>query len=159
MVKIKNETIVITDPCYFENTKPLLSKSTIYGDWGCTVFRGTKDEVNRNINEIRKSYDDIRKKYKKKKKISQENKLIEAEFDKKYKLGDFCADAGLVAVFLLKDILKDKSDECKENLKKEWIRTIIEDFTGEVEYEIDGEDKAHIVGIGNVNFYTIQTSL
>lgn len=36
--------------------------------------------------------------------------------------------------------------------------TLIKDFDGEVEYYIDdAEGEAHIIGTGNVNFFTTQT--
>ena len=41
----------------------------------------------------------------------------------------------------------------------DWCVTTIPDFDGEVNYYVDKQGNAHIVGIGNVNFFTIQTSL
>ena len=40
-----------------------------------------------------------------------------------------------------------------------WCVTIIEDFDGDVRYEVDDEDEAHIVGEGNISFYTTQTGI
>ena len=31
-MKVKNETIVITDPCYMESSFPEMKRNTIYGD-------------------------------------------------------------------------------------------------------------------------------
>ena len=41
----------------------------------------------------------------------------------------------------------------------DWCVTTIPDFDGEVNYYVDKQDNAHIVGIGNINFFTTQTSL
>lgn len=39
-----------------------------------------------------------------------------------------------------------------------WCVTVIENFDGDVEYTVD-ERGAHIVGMGNINFYTSQSGL
>lgn len=36
---------------------------------------------------------------------------------------------------------------------REWTTTLIKDFDGEINYYVD----AHIIGVGNVNFFTTQT--
>lgn len=75
-------------------------------------------------------------------------------------LGQFCADAGMVAVFLLDDVLKYNPD-FDYHLKREWTTTWIKNFTGEIwierRHNDDGEDSIHVVGRGNVNFSTEQT--
>lgn len=40
---------------------------------------------------------------------------------------------------------------------REWTTTLIKDFDGEINYYVDDEDDAHIIGVGNVNFFTTQT--
>lgn len=146
-------TIIITDPCYidtkdnklwdgdgidiFEGTglqkfgfTNYIWEDTIYGDWSCTTFELKPLSKRKPIDEITDS-------------------------DIKGKLGSFCADAGLVGVFLLDEVLKfnPEFDYHKERL---WTTTLIEDFDGEVTYEIFN-DSAHIRGIGNINFITTQT--
>ena len=75
-------------------------------------------------------------------------------------LGVFCADAGLVGVFLLDEILAYNPDWKSWIEEHSWCATIIEDFEGEVEYYIDKVDReAHIIGTGNINFYTAQTGI
>ena len=105
--------------------------------------------------------------------------------DTKEVIGQFCADAGLVTVCLLDEVLKYNPD-FKQNymVKRPWCVTIIKDFDGtvsfiqrhiEYEYTSDyirddgtvvwkkgdiGNDVDLIVeGTGNVNFIGTQTSL
>lgn len=75
------------------------------------------------------------------------------------KIGNFCADAGLVAVFLLEDILKYNPDYNIES-EKEYAATLIKNFHGTVMLECTGEgwDKTvQVVGDGNINFESRQT--
>lgn len=43
------------------------------------------------------------------------------------------------------------------HINREWTTTLIKDFDGEINYYVDDEDDAHIIGVGNVNFFTTQT--
>lgn len=70
-------------------------------------------------------------------------------------IGEFCADAGLVGVFLLDDVLK-YNPEFNYHTERNWTTSLIEDFDGDVEIVVDGEN-VHVVGTGNVNFKTFQT--
>lgn len=75
--------------------------------------------------------------------------------DTKEEIGEFCADAGMVAVFLLDEVLKynPNFDYYKE---RPWTTTWIKGFNGDVEIKvIKGE--VTVVGKGNVNFETHQT--
>ena len=74
------------------------------------------------------------------------------------KLGDFCADAGLVSVFLLDEVRKYNPSIDKWIEEHDWCVTKISDFDGEVNYYVDKVGNAHIVGIGNINFFTVQTN-
>lgn len=64
--------------------------------------------------------------------------------------------AGMVAVFLLDEVLKYNPD-FDYHINREWTTTLIKDFDGEINYYVDDEDDAHIIGVGNVNFFTTQT--
>ncbi len=150
-------TIIITDPSYIirENTKDwdkcnygenfenlgithYISEPTIYGDWSCTTYKAA--EPYKIVNELAESYRDN-------KEYSIKNKAI----------GEFCADAGMVAVFLLNEIVKYNSDAYNFIFDYSRCVTIIPDFDGEVEYYVDLNNEAHIIGIGNINFFTTQT--
>lgn len=97
--------------------------------------------------------------------------------DTKEKLGEFCADAGMVAVFLLDEVLKYNPD-FDYHITRPWTTTLIKDFNGEVDFEIlessgvyeedtewykKGEEwtdtEVSVVGKGNINFETHQTGL
>ena len=82
--------------------------------------------------------------------------------DKKQKIGEFCADAGLVGVFLLDEVLKYNPD-FNYHLERPWTTTLIKDFHGTVEIKSkmtdDGYPLVTVVGVGNVNFKSEQTSL
>lgn len=78
------------------------------------------------------------------------------------KIGEFCADAGMVAVFLLDEVLEYNPDFdwCET---RPWTTTLIKDFDGEVDFDVDytpneyGESSLRVVGRGNINFETKQT--
>ena len=128
---------------YGRNMKALgihnyIEESTICGDWSCITYE-TKEDPYKVI-----------------------NKLIEAsENDENYvaecpKLGNFCADSGAVSVFLLDEVRKYNSDIDEWIKAHDWCVTTIPDFDGEVNYYVDKQDNAHIVGIGNINFFTTE---
>lgn len=71
------------------------------------------------------------------------------------KLGGFCADAGLVSVFLLDEVLKYNPD-FDYHINRPHTTTLIMDFDGDVEIT-HRNDEVSVVGVGNVNFYTTQT--
>lgn len=146
-----------------------ITESTLYGDWSCTTYltedpkKAVKDlaAINKYFNDQYESlggYKGIKDK--------QYKKLC-SECDKKRKslklkvevLGHFCADAGLVSVFLLDEILKYNPDFEDWALCRPWCATIIKDFDGDIEYVVDKERDAHIIGTGSINFFTTQTGL
>ena len=74
-------------------------------------------------------------------------------------MGKFCADAGLVGVFLLDEI---KSYNPNYDVERETIyaATLIKDFDGEIWIEENREfGNVKIIGRGNINFHTEQTGL
>ena len=144
------------DKCnYGENMEALgihnyISESTIYGDWGCTTYQTEKEPKELLESILRVINDNLENKEygKDELPIPDEGKAI----------GGFCADAGLVGVFLLDEILAYNPDWKSWIEEHSWCATIIENFEGEVEYYIDKvNEEAHIVGTGSINFYTAQT--
>ena len=180
-------TIVITDPCYLDadmdqdlweasgygddlsvfGCSQWICKDTIYGDWSCTTYKGTSEEISKVVDEIISlereldtldenalgndpAYEIISKQLRSLYKVMQE---------KFPKLGKFCADAGMVCVVYLDEILKVNPAFKQFAQEHPWCVTIIPDFDGDIEYEVDDNTDAHIVGKGNVDFYTLQTGL
>lgn len=179
--------IIITDPCYlirdehwgsdisysgdrleaFGFTK-YIWEDTLYGDWSCTVYKGTEESTK----SMRKIWTDLYIKA-----WSVQNSVLAdpsqfeelegnylkslAKFREDHKssiLGTFCADAGLVGVFYVDEVLA-YNPALKESLNdsKSWF-TVIKGFDGNVESLTDGEIR-HLVGTGNINFYTEQSGL
>lgn len=175
MIKIEGKTLIITDPCYISNKgykngytdySPYICEDTLYGDWSCNVYRGTKEEVKRIAQEWNNFYLPFFAKYnseyisqEERDKLYEEFKKKKEEFNKKYCLGSFCADAGMVAVYDADKIPEEKLKWCKEH---PWCACIIENYTGSLKYEIEeeidedgrGHRSAHIVGD---NFYSSQS--
>ena len=156
-----NETIVITDPCYIKDTNPIMHSSTIYGDWSCMVYKGDLDTCTLP-REWNKEYFDFFNKYNSTNDSEVKDELREnyVKFRnnwlaKEEVLGEFCADAGEVGVFMYNS-LSDKD--------KKWIEerphcaTIIEGFKGTVSIETIDEE-VHVIGKGNFNFFSTQSGL
>ena len=97
--------------------------------------------------------------------------------DTKEPIGNFCADAGMVGVFLLDEVLTYNPD-FDLHINKPHTTTLIKNFTGEIwiekrhnegvyesttEYHKAGDkwedDSIHVLGSGSINFITKQTGL
>ncbi len=117
------------------------TESTIYGDWGCSTYK-IEENPYEVVNNLAEAYE------------NEEDYEIKCS-----KLGSFCADAGLVSVFLLDEVRKYNPDIDKWIEEHSWCVTTIPDFDGEVKYYVDKNNEAHIIGIGNINFFTAQTEL
>lgn len=105
-----------------------ISESTIYGDWSCTTW-SRKDvaaqleelcELQRKQYELRKQYgeDSVQGKI-------YDDKMFSATVDLK-NIGGFCADAGMVAVFLLDEVLK-YNPNFDYHINRLWTTTLIKD--------------------------------
>lgn len=174
-MKFKGD-IIITDPCYIikdnsddwnkcgwgENMGILgfttyISEYTLCGDWSCTTWSTPRKDVAAQLEELcelqRKQYE-LRKQYGEDSVQSKiyDDKMFSATVDLK-NIGGFCADAGMVAVFLLDEVLK-YNPNFDYHINREWTTTLIKDFDGEVNYYVDSGDDARIIGVGNINFFT-----
>ena len=145
-MKFKGD-IIVTDPCYIvkkhadldklisegfiDSIRHCIIESTLYGDWSCTTYKTDKDPISV---------------------INQPGLISDSII-----LGEFCADAGLVGVFYLDEVIK-YNPAFKDKIKKNpHIATILYDFNGCISYQTGPYQNAHIIGIGNYNFYTLQT--
>lgn len=180
-------SIIITDPCYVakdddweksdygENMQILgftniISEQTIYGDWSCTTYETDEDpkEAIRKIADLQKQFDKEYEALGGFSKITDEDRIaLYDKFDDLQEkliqnvnpIGYFCADAGMVCVLYLDEVLKYNPDFEDEYMGRSWVVTVIKDFDGEVEYVIDENGEAHIIGTGNINFFTSQTGI
>lgn len=110
-----------------------LTRGTIYGDWGCSVFKLKNPLGKRSIRD-----------------------LEPGDFEEEI-LGRFCADAGMVTVVLLDEVLK-YNPNFNYHTSRPWTATVIKDFHGDV-YDKVINRELFLVGEGNINFIARQTSL
>ena len=165
-MKFKGD-IIITDPCYIikdnsddwdkcgwgENMGILglttyISEPTLYGDWSCSTWSTPRKDVEAQLEELNtlgRARWELMKQYGEDSVQAKiyDDKIADASLNIE-KIGYFCADAGMVAVFLLDEVLKYNPD-FDYHINREWTTTLIKDFD------------AHIIGVGNVNFFTTQT--
>lgn len=173
------------DTCdYGDNMEALgftnyLTSDTGYGDWSCTTLLDSPEtpEVQKKLlaasSEMFYEYNFTGKTAEEKKDYfhKRQAEIDQMEKDSGIVLGHFCADAGLVSVFLLDEILKYNPD-FNYHIERPHTTTLIKDFDGEIiissrDYEyLDEEtnvlvqdDEVSVMGTGNINFYTTQTGL
>lgn len=166
-------TIIITDPCYIVKEEDwdkldlgqdleilgftnFISKPTIYGDWSCTTYKveNPKETILKLCDLINK-WEQANKEYGRESVQSESySNKIDAKFSDLEEAGLFCADSGMVAVLSLDEVLKYNPDAQNWIDAHPWCVTTIPDYDGNVEYWIDPNGNAHIIGD---NFITIQT--
>lgn len=79
------------------------------------------------------------------------------EKDTKEVLGRFCADGGMVGIFLLREVLQYNPD-FDYHIARPWTTTLIKNFNGKVWTHYDKKkDSLQVFGEGNINFFTSQT--
>ena len=179
-------TIVITDPCYLDcgseenlweksgygedlsvfGCSQWISENTIYGDWSCFTYKGTKEDIKHISKKWNKYYMKFFTKYNRhgilpeeQAKLAEEYRKEKQDFTQNHTYGKFCADAGMVCVVYLHELLQVNPNFQKWVDEHPWCVTVINNFDGDVTYEIEENDEAHIVGMGNINFYTSQSGL
>jgi hypothetical protein len=150
-MKFKGD-IIITDPCYIIREEYNGQKPLTDDDWDSCEY-GEKMEMLGIHNYICRDT------------LYGDWSCTTYNSDTDKEVGKFCADAGMVAVFLLDEVLKYNPD-FDYHLNRPWTTTWIKDFDGEVEFTIarinDGDwidEEVRVVGKGNVNFITTQTGL
>lgn len=154
-MKFKGD-IIITDPCY------IIKKNS--GDWGKCGYGDNMKAIGIENYLCRDT-------------IYGDWSCTTFNSDTKEAIGEFCADAGMVAVFLLDEVLAYNPDFDWYKTKP-WTTTLIKDFDGDIEmkvihiegvYDDDTEwhskgdkwkdDEVRVIGKGNINFETHQTGL
>ena len=72
-------------------------------------------------------------------------------------IGEFCADSGMVGVFLLNEVLA-YNPKFDYHTERKWTTTLIKDFYGTVELHME-DDAVTVIGRGNINFIAGQTGI
>ena len=183
-MKVENKTIIITDPCYIIKET---GKNPYQFPWelGLEEKLGKKaySELVNNYRGWENKHDDWRKcaygenmetlgitNYESRGTIYGDWSCTTYNTDTAEELGQFCADAGMVAVFELDEVRAYNPDIDEWIKKHPWCVTTIKNFTGNVNIEVvDLEDQVdeegymykevRVIGKGNINFFTTQTGL
>lgn len=152
--------IIITDPCYIMRAEHHGTKPITKNDWGACNY-GQHMEV-LGIQTYLSSGT-----------IYGDWSCTTFNSDTGETLGEFCADAGMVSVFLLDEVLKYNPD-FDYHIKRPWTTTLIKNFDGEITIELTSflldndcydseedfyDEEIRVIGKGNINFYTTQTGL
>lgn len=177
--KLKGD-IIITDPCYFlkdrdTSTAPKwedyfkYSSMYDYPDYDGSESKMYKEDYERynqvyrkwdmenpDDNDILMDEDDESMNkigiinYIQRGEIGGDWSCITIDINANKKIGRFCADAGMVGVYLLNEVLEyNPSFVCDDRLV-----TLIKDFDGEVWFDEDDNGDVSVKGKGNINFMT-----
>ena len=144
--------IIITDPCY--------------------IMKENDDIINSDYPDVRKylKYDFQMTNYMIRDTLYGDWSCTTYNSDTKEPIGSFCADGGLVGVFLLDEVLK-YNPEFDNHIKCPWTTTLIKNFEGTVQFIVsqgEKEDDFNVSVIGHginkktgkpLNFFTTQTGL
>lgn len=139
-IHFEHEDIVITDPCYVLN-----NNEGHNNDW---------DKCNYS-KEMEKLGSFTKGKYVTADTIFGDWSCDTVDSDTGKVIGQFCADAGLVSVFSLKEIKEYNPDY--NPYEKPWCATVIKDFTGDIclktKFNKESiEFERYVEGKGSVNF-------
>lgn len=114
--------IIITDPCYIVRAEHHGTKPLTDNDWAACGYGSNMEALGINTYMTRDT-------------IYGDWSCTTFNSDTNEPIGEFCADAGLVSVFLLDEILKynpDYDDHIKNKCAATWIR----DFKGTVQFAV-----------------------
>ena len=110
--------IIITDPCYIMREKNELTEN----DWAACDYGDNMEALGITHYMTRDT-------------LYGDWSCTTFDTDTKEAIGEFCADAGLVSVFLLDEVLK-YNPEFDYHLNREWTTTWIKDFKGTIEFVV-----------------------
>lgn len=126
--------IIITDPCYIiRNENGITKNDWHYCEYGEYMERlGIKNYLTHDT-------------------IYGDWGCTVFDSDTKKPLGRFCADAGLVSVFLLHEVLA-YNPNFNYHLERPWTTTIIPDFKGTIQIEVVRETGTYFPGYSDISF-------
>jgi hypothetical protein len=139
-------TIIITDPCYVMRAEHHGTKPITENDWKSCEYGENMEALGFSKNYLTR--DTI---------CGDWSCTTYNEFGRK--IGEFCADAGLVSVFLLDDVLAYNPDFTKFMKEAKDCVTVIKDFHGDIDIIVNDAEEVDVRGFGNINFYTKQTGV
>lgn len=114
--------IIITDPCYIIRAEHRGTKPITKDDW--EACNGGSNMETLGINH-----------YMTRDTIYGDWSCTTFNSDTNEVIGEFCADAGLVSVFLLDEVLKYNPD-FNYHIERPWTTTLINDFKGTVQFVV-----------------------
>ena len=139
-------TIIITDPCYVMRAEHHGTKPITENDWKSCEYGENMEALGFSKNYLTRDtiYGDW-------------SCTTYNGFGRK--IGEFCADAGLVSVFLLDEVLAYNPDFTKFMKEAKGCVTVIKDFHGDIDIIVNDAEEVEVRGFGNINFYTKQTGV
>jgi hypothetical protein len=115
--------IIITDPCYIIRAKHHGTKPLYEDDWNYCEYGDNMEALGINNYICRDT-------------LYGDWSCTTYDLNTKEPIGEFCADAGMVAVFDLKEVLKYNPD-FDYHLNKKWTTTLIKNFKGTVQFVVE----------------------
>lgn len=140
-MKFNKETVIITDPCYFMRAKHHGIQPVTEDDWKTSSYGEDLSKL---------GFD----KY-----LSDTTGVGDwccdvIDTNTGEKIGEFCADSGMVCVVPLNDVLS-YNPMFDYHLKNKWTCTTIEDFEGDIILYKDENGITIVKGVGNINFENV----
>lgn len=118
--------IIITDPCYIVRAEHHGTKPVTQDDWEACGYGSNMEALGI-------------KKYITRDTLYGDWCCTTYDSDTGAVLGEFCADAGMVAVFDLSEVLKYNPD-FDYHIERKWATTWIKDFKGTVQFIVEREE-------------------
>ena len=130
--------IIITDPCYIIRDEHHGTKPLHEDDWGYCEYGENMEALGINNYICRDT-------------LYGDWSCTTYDLNTKKPIGEFCADAGMVAVFDLKEVLEYNPD-FDYHLNKKWTTTLIKNFKGTVQFVVEedgyGDYEVKVIGHG-----------
>ena len=118
--------IIITDPCYIIRAKHHGTTPITDDDWNACEYGENMEALGINNYMTRDT-------------LYGDWSCTTYNTDTKEPIGEFCADAGMVSVFLLDEVLKYNPD-FDYHTERLWTTTLIKDFKGTVQFIVKHEE-------------------
>lgn len=123
--------IIITDPCYIIRAEHHGTKPITDDDWGACGYGENMEALGIHRYMTRDT-------------LYGDWSCAVFNTDTEKAIGEFCADAGLVSVFLLDEVLKYNPD-FNYHKERTWTTTLIPDFKGTVQFVVEHEEGLYTV--------------